>query len=113
MGVWRGAGGGVDTGWGLLALGVGGGRGEAAAHAGDWLRAVQAGDGGEIVGAAGEFFGDEPAIDRGCLCGYSVVGRNCEARNGGGEADSEEAFGMCGDWARGEGIEAACVEGLG
>jgi len=105
----RGTGGGIATGWGLLALGVGGGRGEAAAHAGDWLRAVQAGDGREIVGAAGEFFGDEPAIDRGCLCGYSVVRSDCGADGAGVDPDTEDAFGICGDCARGEEIEAACA----
>src|SRR5260370_2213582 len=96
------AGGGIATGWGLLAHGVGGGRCGAAANAGDWLGAIQDGNCWEIAGAAAEFSGDESTDDRGCLCGYSVVGRNCEARNAGGDADSEDAFGICGGSARGE-----------
>src|SRR5260370_32549369 len=99
--------GGTGAGRGLLAHGVGGGRCGAAANAGDWVGAVQDGNCWEIGGAAAEFSGDEPAIAGGCLFGYSVVGGNCGAGSASGGADSKDAFGICGDWARGEEIESA------
>ncbi len=39
---------------------------EFASDAGDWLRAVQAGDGGEIVGTSRGLLGDESAVAGGC-----------------------------------------------
>jgi len=103
----RGARGGTATGWGLLAHGVGGGYCGAAADAGDWVGAVQTGDGREIAGATTQFFGHESAVARRCLCGHSVVGRNCGASRAGGGADSEDAFGICSDCALGTENEAA------
>src|SRR5271154_197107 len=58
---------------GLLAYGVGGGDFSAAAGFGDWLGAVQDGDGGEVAGSAGEFFGEESADAgrRGTRCAHA------------------------------------------
>src|SRR5689334_14590350 len=54
------------AGWRLLAHGRRAGNYEAAADAGDWVGAVQAGDGGEDFGGTGEFLGDEPSVAGGC-----------------------------------------------
>src|SRR5579863_2649625 len=111
----RGAGGGITASWGLLAHGVRRGHCGAAAHDGDWVGALQGGNGWEIIGATPEFLGDESADFGGCLCGYSVAGRNCGARAGGGGAGAEDAAGICGGRAPGaeiEGTAARVLRGL-
>src|SRR5579864_4864593 len=99
----RGAGGGITASWGLLAHGVRRGHCGTAADAGDWVGALQGGNGWEIIGAAAEFFGHESADSGGC----SAAGRNCWARGGGGGAGAEDAAGICGDRAQSTKIEAA------
>src|SRR3984893_10006274 len=104
-----GAGCGIAAGWGLLAHGVSGGYCGAAAYSGNWVRAVQAGDGREITGAAVEFFSDEPAYFGRCLCGYSIVGWNHWAGCARGGTDSNNAVEICDDRTFCEKNEATCA----
>ena len=93
---------GIAAGWRLLAHGFGGGYRRAAADTGNWVSAVQAGDGREIAGAAIQFFGNESAHDRGYLCRHSIAGWNCWTWSASGDVDSENALAICGARAHGE-----------
>jgi hypothetical protein len=93
--------GGIASGGRLLADGIRGGCCGAAADTGDRVGAVQAGDGGEIAGAAAEFSGDESANAGRYLRGYTVAGRHRGASDRGRDANSEDAVGIFADRARG------------
>src|SRR5579863_5901198 len=82
------------AGWRLLAHGRCCGGYETGADAGDWVGAVQAGNGGEDFGGAGEFFGDESEVACGCGERYSIAERNCGKECSGRAADSENASGI-------------------
>src|SRR6266446_237413 len=111
----RGAGCRIAAGRRLLAHGIGCGYCCAAACSGNWVRAVQAGDGRKIARGAAELFGDESTEPGRCLCGYSIAGWHQWASSASRQVDSTNAFGIRGRRTRfkeNEATRAGLLRGL-